>query len=568
MSEPPVLIIGAGPTGLGCAQRLTELGVTNWVLLERSEYVGGLSYTHVDDAGFLWDLGGHVLFSHYAYFDKSVDEGLEHMRKMGVVGGEDSLFSPSSLWCHHQRESWVWMRDRFIPYPLQNNIHRLPPQDLQVCLDGLVDITRTPVPPSSIDNFGAWIHAKFGAGLSEVFMTPYNEKVWGVPTSAMGHEWMGERVATVDLKRVLGNLVHGVDEKSWGPNATFRFPARGGTGAIWEGVASRLPKGHIRLGCEVESVDPLSKVVTLRTGETLPFSSLITTLPMDILVGERLVGFPQLKALAPRFVHSSTHVVGVGMSGSPPPHLAGKCWMYFPEPTVPFYRVTVFSHYAPGNVPLPGKQWSLMCEVAETGYKPAPGGGEKRAVVAACVAGLKEVKFIEECTAILTTFHKRLEYGYPTPFKGRDALVHEVDDTLRPLGVYCRGRFGAWKYEVANQDHSFMLVGVALNAGLCRHPSLFTRALSFTPTFPHPFIFPGKELRWWMPFSKVVKRRHFCTPAWLILGRDLFSISRFFLTAMISCMQQETRTNRLFNHCRRLASSLKASTFPCPCWIS
>jgi hypothetical protein len=51
--------------------------------------------------------------------------------------------------------------------------------------------------------------------------------------------------------------------------------------------------------------------------------------------------------------------------------------------------------------------------------------------------------------------HKRLAQGYPTPFLGRDAVVDPMLRGFEDVGIYSRGRFGAWKYEVANQDHSF-----------------------------------------------------------------------------------------------------------------
>lgn len=436
-SQPRIVIIGGGPTGLGAAYRLHELGYTNWSLIDRAPDVGGLSCTVKDDKGFLWDMGGHVIFSHYAYFDKAIDDAMQ------------------GAWCNHERESWVWMRNRFIPYPLQNNIHRLPAADLQKCLDGLVDITRQPV--TAVSNFRDWIQQKFGPGLADVFMVPYNFKVWAFPPEAMDFGWMGERVATVDLKRILGNMVWQKDEKSWGPNATFRFPAHGGTGAIWTNLGARLPAANLKLGAgnEVTSIAVDAKTLTLASGERVPYDALITTMPMDVLV-TRLADRPALAPLAPEFRHSSTHVIGVGLAGQPPAHLQGKCWMYFPEDDCPFYRVTLFSHYAPGNIPDPATTWSLMCEVSESAAKPVPGAFDAAAVIADTLAGLKAVGFITDSDTILTAFHRRLEYGYPTPFLGRDKLVHAVDDALRPAGIWSRGRFGAWKYEVANQDHSFM----------------------------------------------------------------------------------------------------------------
>jgi hypothetical protein len=54
-------------------------------------------------------------------------------------------------------------------------------------------------------------------------------------------EWLGERVATVDITRAISNVLHNKEDAGWGPNAVFRFPKQGGTGAIWKGVAALLP---------------------------------------------------------------------------------------------------------------------------------------------------------------------------------------------------------------------------------------------------------------------------------------------------------------------------------------
>jgi protoporphyrinogen oxidase len=168
---------------------------------------------------------------------------------------------------------------------------------------------------------------------------------------------------------------------------------------------------------------------------------------------------PALTGLARDFKYSSSHVVGIGIKGMIPDFLEKKCWIYFPEPEVPFYRATALSNYSPFNVPNPGKEWSLMCEVSESSQKPV----DASLIVQDVEEGMKAAGLLAPRPDILTRWHKRLEYGYPTPFLKRDELLEKIDPELRALGIFSRGRFGAWKYEVSNQDHSLMQGVEAVN---------------------------------------------------------------------------------------------------------
>src|SRR5947207_14980673 len=72
--ESKIVIIGAGPTGLGAGYRLKEVGYKNFQLYDKLDHVGGLASSYTDSAGFTWDVGGHVMFSHYKYYDQCFDD--------------------------------------------------------------------------------------------------------------------------------------------------------------------------------------------------------------------------------------------------------------------------------------------------------------------------------------------------------------------------------------------------------------------------------------------------------------------------------------------------------------
>lgn len=362
----------------------------------------------------------------------------------------DTLLGPDQ-WICHERESWIRLLGRFVPYPFQMNLRHLPREEMKECVLGLLRLLREQR-TNKPAHFGEWISSVFGDGIARIFMRPYNFKVWAYPPEMLAYSWISDRVAVTDAERVVSNIIDERDDASWGPNNRFCFPKFGGTGSIWRECAVRLPSDKLRFNSEVRRIDTARRRVVLEDGTTNDYDRLFSTMPLDLLV--ELAGMDHMKPAARELLYSSTYIYGIGLCGSPCDELATKCWMYFPEDTCPFYRVTVFSNYSPFNVPDISRYWSLMAEVSESRLKPAPASAKLR--VDELIRGLLNAGLIQREEDIMNIWQMKIDRGYPTPTLGRDAALNALLPSLDALGVSSRGRFGAWRYEVSNQDHSLM----------------------------------------------------------------------------------------------------------------
>ncbi|KAL9097568.1 MAG: hypothetical protein Q9165_000464 [Trypethelium subeluteriae] len=373
-----------------------------------------------------------------------------------------------------QRISYVRYQEKWVPYPFQNNIAVLDQEEKARCLDDLIDAAleaRVRAPSDKPKNFDEWNIRNVGNRLNEIFMRPYNFKVWAVPTSKMNATWVGERVAAPDVKLLTRNVILGKVAGNWGPNSTFRFPAHGGTGGIWIAVANTLEQEKTRFGVHgtVTRVDPETKKAYLKDGTIINYGSLISTMAIDSLA--QSTGDAKLQQMCKPLFYSSTNVIGVGVRGQRPGRIGDKCWLYFVEDNCPFYRATIFSNYSPFNQPeenvklptkmlangkkptssvaQPGPYWSLMLEVSESSYKPV----NHEAMLEDCIQGLINTSLLEPEDEIVSTYARRFDHGYPTPSVERNGALAEALPYLQNKDILSRGRFGAWKYEVGNQDH-------------------------------------------------------------------------------------------------------------------
>jgi len=423
---PHVVIVGAGPCGLGCGRELRELGHDDWTIYELASVAGGHAGSEVDPNGFTWDQGGHVVFSHYGEFDRLLDEVL----------GDDVH--------EHERSSYVRLGDCWVPYPFQNNLRYLAPEDAYECLVGLLEAPGA----NGAKDFGTWMERTFGDGITERFMRPYNTKVWATPPELMQAGWIAERVSVPDAKRALRSVILGLDDAGWGPNNTFKFPRTGGTGEIYRRLAERLAP-HIRYDAGLVGLDAKRRTARFADGGTAEYDALVSTMPVDLLV-DLIDDCPsEVRAAAANLQHNGVWIVGVGCERA----LADdRSWLYFADAPVPFYRVTNFAKYAPANVPEAdvARYSSYMAETSYSRHRPREREGHEQDVVDALIS----TELIDADVPIASLYVQDIDYAYPIPTLERDAALAVVQPWLMEHEIYSRGRFGSWRYEIGNMDHA------------------------------------------------------------------------------------------------------------------
>jgi protoporphyrinogen oxidase len=377
----------------------------------------------------------------------------------------------------NMRECWVRMFGNWVPYPFQNNIRYLPREVTYECLTGLIE-AQTQRDHKAARNFKEFMDAVFGDGIVKHFMKPYNFKVWAHPAEMMNKEWIGERVAVLDINRAIKNVVLGTDDFGWGPNNQFKFPLYGGPGEFYRRFSSPL-EGHVNLNKAVDFINLIKKEVRFKDGEVVKYDHLISAMPLDKLCNDVLNGeVPrEIKKATASLRHSGGYMVGIGIKQPCP---STKSWMYFPESNCPFYRVTYLSNYSPYMTPDKDRYYSLLTETSYSEFKHVDG----KTIVDDTITGLVNSGLITDSDRkdIVDTWVYHADYSYPTPSVERDAILAQAIPFLEKHGIYSRGRFGMWKYEVSNTDHTLMQGVELVNRLVLGEPEV-TIGMKYASTF-------------------------------------------------------------------------------------
>lgn len=412
-----ILILGAGLTGLstGCA-----LGEREHLIVEQEQEPGGLCRSFQVD-GFTYDLTGHLL----------------HLRDDKIRRFVDKIM-PEDSWNFIQRRSWIYSHDMCTPYPFQANTYGLPPEVIRDCVLGFVQTLLDSKGEEEVDmsalSFRDWIHRTFGEGIARHFMEPFNEKLWRRDLSEMTCDWVSWSIPRPRLEDVINGAL-GLGNEPMGYNTNFRYPKEGGISALPKAVAAHA--GEIRTHCRVTKIDVRRRRATFQDGTTLEYESLVSTMPLDRLLG-LADGIPDGVQQSGGGLKSIS-VINLNL-GVDRPDLSDKHWIYFPEKEFPFYRVGFPGNFASSMVPEGGS--SVYVEVS------TPSGGivEERDVYDSCLAGLRKAGILRPDDRIVSRKMLVIDPAYVIHDRYRRVALPAIFEALEKEHIYSMGRFGGWEY--------------------------------------------------------------------------------------------------------------------------
>jgi protoporphyrinogen oxidase len=403
------LIVGAGLAGMSLAYHLKS----NYMLVESSDSVGGTAATTYIN-GFNLENGVHIFY----FRDKNIYDLVKN-------------FTGSNL-IENRRQCSIWIDDTYVNFPIQYNLVDL---SFKQRYNSVLSIFKTLIETkeSQNGNFESYSKGIFGNYLTDIFVRPYNEKLFGVSISEINTEWMGDYIPTYSKKKMLFSSIWSTS-KSFGRNSIFYYPENGGVSGFSRNLLNDL-SSEVIFNCGLENVSLKNQTALLTNGTQINYDFLINTIPLKSFLN-KIEDLPEeLKESQHKLRYNPTSILHI-MS-------EGKCvnntqhWIYVPERSIPFYRVTIPGNINPNNCPT-----GCFALTLEFGSKI----NDRDKSLSESIAALKTMGLIKKNLNDFDTHWKILEYGYVIYDNNRAMILDKVLPFLSTKQIYSIGRYGQWEY--------------------------------------------------------------------------------------------------------------------------
>jgi len=415
-------ILGGGITGLCLGRFLRERG-EHVEIFELEPTLGGLCRSEVVD-GFVFDIGGGHIF---------------HSRRKDLMDFIVGLLGDQAV--ENVRNTKIFYRGNYVKYPFENGLDDLPVDDRYECLMGYVDAhyKRHYLSPDVPVDFKNWCYYRFGNGITEKFMLPYNSKIWNIDMEKLGSAWITGRVPNAPVEDVVQAAL-GISTEGYKHQSIFQYPRSGGfqtfVDVLAEGAADK-----IYLSSPVESVQKQGHGWKVNGKQ---YDDVISTIPIHELLPV-IEGVPNdVTVAADNLKWNSVATFLFGMEGDVP---HAYSWLYLPHPeNGPCNRITYLSNYSTENAP--EGCTSVLAEVTYSGRGDLNIDDEY-------VKNVREsldANGMLDKSKVCCEAWRKLKYAYAVYDIGNEDRISKVLSYIDGTGLSSLGRFARFAY--INTDHA------------------------------------------------------------------------------------------------------------------
>lgn len=415
-----VIILGAGLSGISTAYFLQKYDWVNSItLLEKESRPGGLCRT-IEKDGYLYDIGPHILFSK----DK---EMLELM--LSVLDEKNDL----------KRSNQILYKKRQIQYPFENDLSKLPEEELSYCINAF---NHNPYEGYDASNMIQFFLKTFGEGITNTYLRPYNEKIWKYDPAFMNTS-MVDRIPKPTQEEIrrsaAGETIDGYLHQLY-----FSYPTHGGIEAVPNGFLKRLDPARCsvytgKTMCGVER-SGAGYIVCTADGGVYETDMVISTIPVQELTAASKGVPEEIRECVDNLRYNSIAISFVRT----PYDLCGENYAFMiPDKNVIFHRISKMDFL--GNAYHRSDEATYMVEVTYRKKDDIDIMTDTEFRKKIC-NGMVEIGFAHQAVDVDILDITRYEYAYVIYDLNHGTNMEKIRDYYGRQGIILNGRFGNFEY--------------------------------------------------------------------------------------------------------------------------
>lgn len=492
MNDKAIIIIGAGPAGLTAAYYLLKHTDYKPIILEESEFIGGISRT-VKYNGNRMDIGGHRFFSKNQEVNDvwneilpmqgasaKDDKILNREKTLSEIGPDPEVEDKVMLL--RDRVSRIFYLQKFFDYPISLKFQTFKNMGLYNTVKVGIGYVWSSIFKREEKSLKDFYINRFGKPLYEMFFEDYTEKLWGINPSEIAPDWGAQRVKGLSLIKVLLSAITKPFKKDKNTTETslieqFLYP-KYGPGQLWEEMAREIEANGGKIIKEAKVIKvknnngKVNSVTALINGKEVVFTGdrYISSMPIKDLILSMDKNVPkEVSYIAENLPYRDFITVGVLVNKlkiknttnmKTLNNIVPDCWIYIQEKNVKLGRLQIFNNWSPYMVKdVENTVWmglEYFCEENDELWSMSD-----EYFIKLAIDELEKIGIIDK-EDVLDSTRIKVKKAYPAYF-GTYSEFDKVREYLDSFdNLYCIGRNGQHRYN--NMDHSMLTAIEAVKA--------------------------------------------------------------------------------------------------------